>query len=124
MRHPRPQSTRALSILGEFNGRLCSLLMPALPEEVKAVIMDDLDAESDTSNEASAVAMSDDIWHQVSPGGLSGVKWPPVLHPKSKRSQYWLTRKEEDPRVGLCSEKGSHEQHACSELSREGRHPD
>ena len=63
--------------LREFNGRLCSLLMPALPERLKETLMGDLAAKSDTDKEASTVATSDEIWHQVSPRGsleLNGLR--------------------------------------------------
>ena len=64
-----PKLTRHHDHIREFNWRLCSLLMPALPERIQEVIMDDMAAESDASKEASAAAIFDETWHQVSPGG-------------------------------------------------------
>ena len=49
-----------------YNSRMCVLLLPAIPEDVKHRVLEDVD----DSTTLTAVDIMDEVWSFVAPGGL------------------------------------------------------
>ena len=74
---PPPESMR------EYNSKLCVLLMPAVPEEVKQRVLEDVDE----SLQLSAVSILDEVWNYVAPGGQEELDGAHEVHQEPRVSQ-------------------------------------
>ena len=56
--------------LRSYNSKLCMLLLPAVPEEVKVRVLENVDE----STQLTVVSILDEVWNCVAPGGQAEIE--------------------------------------------------
>ena len=72
--HPIPRLDRIPQHIRDYNGRLCGLLLSAIPERIKSAVIAEMSSSGETYHELPAVAIFDELYHNVSLGGIAEVE--------------------------------------------------